>query len=163
MHFLLHISPYGLDCPVMETKQKRHRRLAELVGEQAIRSQKALLEALARSGLGVDQSTLSRDLRELGIRKVRGRYRRIGGLETETPVLPQVLRYTTCGPNLAVIHTEVGQAQPVGVLLDSADEPAIEATIAGDDTVFVATKGRRQQEVLLRRLASWFGEERHDR
>ena len=55
------------------------------------------------------------------------------------------------------------QAQPVGVLLDSAEESAIEGTIAGDDTVFVATKGRRQQEVLLRRLASWFGEEKHDR
>lgn len=147
----------------MDTKTRRHRRLRELVAEQAIRSQGALLDALEESGLGVDQSTLSRDLRELGIRKVRGRYREVGGLESQAPALPQVVRYTTCGPNLIVIHTVVGQAPPVGVLLDSADESAIEGTIAGDDTVFVATKGRRQQEVVLRRLASWFGEERHER
>lgn len=148
----------------MDTKHDRHRRLLDLVSKQAIRSQKALLEALEKAELGVDQSTLSRDLQELGIRKLAGRYQQVRVVEpgtTRMPAPPQVLRYTTCGPNLIVIHTVVGQAQPVGVLLDTADEPSIEGTIAGDDTVFVATKGRRQQEVALRRFATWFGEERH--
>lgn len=148
----------------MDTKHDRHRRLLELVAKKAIRSQKALLQALEKAKLGVDQSTLSRDLQELGIRKFEGRYQQVEVAPPGTigvAPTPQVLRYTTCGPNLIVLHTVVGQAQPVGVFLDTASEPAIEGTIAGDDTVFVATKGRRQQEVVLRRLATWFGEEHH--
>ena len=147
----------------MDTKRTRQERLLELVGSRALGTQQALIEALAEAGLAVDQSTLSRDLRELEIRKVGGRYQRVRLVEPggEFPV-PPVVRYTTCGPNLLVIHTVPGQAQPVGVFLDAADEAAIEGTIAGDDTVFVATKGRRQQAVVLRRFADWFGEERHD-
>jgi transcriptional regulator of arginine metabolism len=148
----------------VDTKHERHAFLRALVQDQSVRSQKALLEALEAAGLGVDQSTLSRDLRELGIRKVSGSYRpaAVAGPGT-TSLVPQVVRYTACGPNLIVIRTVVGQAQAVGVFLDSAGEPAIAGTLAGDDTVFVATKGWRQQTVALRRLADWFGEEHHAR
>lgn len=149
----------------MDTKTARHARLLELIGETTVTSQQELLDALQASDLGVDQSTLSRDLRELGIRKVAGRYTEVdaGAPAPGFGGGPGVIRYTTCGPHLIVIHTVVGQAQPVGVFLDAAREEAIEGTMAGDDTVFVATRGRRQQEVVLRRLATWFGEERHDR
>lgn len=145
----------------MEPKRARHDTLIRLVESKAIGTQQALLDALATEGAAVDQSTLSRDLRELGIRKIDGRYQRVDAMPPEsvrtTPRSP-VRSTVACGPNLLVIHTEIGQAQPVGVFLDGADEPAIEGTLAGDDTVFVATKGRRQQEVVLRRLATWFGE-----
>lgn len=145
----------------MESKQARHEFLLRLVETTAIRTQQGLLDALAAEGATIDQSTLSRDLRELGIRKVDGRYRRADvrppGEERSTP-RSQVLSAVPCGPNLLVLHTRIGQAQPVGVFLDQAGEAAIEGTLAGDDTVFVATKGRRQQEVVLRRLTTWFGD-----
>lgn len=144
----------------MTTKDHRHRRIVALIEGGAIRSQAALRDALAHDGIDVEQSTLSRDLRELGIRKVGGRYRR----EVPTPAAvggdpsPGVRTIVPCGPNLVVIKTDPGQAQPVGVVIDTAGDPAIAGTLAGDDTVFVATPDQRRQTVALRRLVEWFGD-----
>ena len=44
------------------------------------------------------------------------------------------------------------------VVFDAAGDPAIAGTLAGDDTIFVATKNRRSQTVALRRLEQWFGD-----
>jgi arginine repressor len=69
-----------------------------------------------------------------------------------------VRRFTGCGPHLVVVTTDIGQAQAVAVSIDRAGEPAVVATLAGDDTVFVATRSRRTQAVVLRRLEQWFGD-----
>jgi len=148
----------------MAAKDDRHRRILELIAGGTIRSQADLRAALAGDGVDVEQSTLSRDLRELGIRKVDGRYRR----EVPTPAAvggdpsPGVRTILPCGPNLVVIKTDPGQAQPVGVVIDSAGDPAIAGTLAGDDTVFVATPDQRRQTVALRRLVEWFGDKVED-
>lgn len=112
----------------------------------------------------VDQSTLSRDLIELEIRKAHGRY--VTPARTEPAAEPEfgaaVVGYTTCGPHLTVIRTTMGAAQPLAVKIDQAAEPSITATLAGDDTIFLATKNRRSQVVALRRLEQWFGD-KHER
>jgi transcriptional regulator of arginine metabolism len=146
---------------------ERERRLAALrriVQTGQADTQARLRRALKKKGYVVDQSTLSRDLAELGIRKRGGRY------VTDAPDAPAdpldlnarlagtVHRFTVCGPHLIVIHTAVGAAQPISVAIDRAEEPAIVATLAGDDTIFLATKNRRSQAVALRRLSQWFGE-----
>ena len=69
-----------------------------------------------------------------------------------------VERFTTCGPHLAVVFTGVGLAASVAVAIDSQNESAVTATLAGDDTVFIATKSRRAQAVVIRRLKTWFGD-----
>ncbi|MEJ2541444.1 MAG: hypothetical protein P8188_15990, partial [Gemmatimonadota bacterium] len=96
----------------MRERIHRHALLKQLVTEAPVESQATLLEALAEAGLEVHQSTLSRDLRELGIRKVRGRYRTTDPSPpttagptadpppAESPGLPLVHGFTACGPNL---------------------------------------------------------------
>jgi transcriptional regulator of arginine metabolism len=113
----------------------------------------------------VDQSTLSRDLAELGIRKVGGRYAVAIAARVEANGIDyaSVVRdFVPCGPNLIVISTQVGQAQPVAVTIDEAGDPSIVGTVAGDDTIFVATKTRKTQAVALRRLEQWFGAHREE-
>jgi arginine repressor len=44
--------------------------------------------------------------------------------------------------------------------MDRQDEPAFVATLAGDDTIFIATKNSKTQAVALRRLEAWFGDKR---
>jgi transcriptional regulator of arginine metabolism len=120
-----------------------------------------LLAALRRRGHEVDQSTLSRDLTELGIRKIGGRYvLRPAGEPATSQVdhAASVRRFTTCGPNLIVVSTGVGAAQPVALAIDGAGDASIAATLAGDDTIFIATGSRRTQTVALRRLKQWFGD-----
>ena len=56
------------------------------------------------------------------------------------------------GPNLAIVRTAAGAAQRIALFLDRCGWPEIVATVAGDDTIFVATRNRDEQRVLLARL-----------
>ncbi len=148
----------------MVAKHRRLEAIRRIVQVRTISTQTQLRRALADRGFLADQATISRDLAELGIRKVAGRYaagnspgarRRVESVGSLAGV---VRSFGGCGPHLVVIHTLVGRAQAVAVAIDSAEEPSIFATLAGDDTVFLATKSRRTQAVALRRLEHWFGE-----
>jgi transcriptional regulator of arginine metabolism len=144
----------------MTTKRERQERLRGLLSGNGAATQAELRAALRRDGVRVDQSTLSRDLSELGYRKLGGRYQ---PNEPHAPAVkldlaPAVRGFLPCGPHLTVVRTELGQAQAVAVAIDAAGEPAIVSTLAGDDAIFVATRNRRAQVVALRRLAEWFGE-----
>lgn len=145
----------------MMRKDDRQAAILGLVKGGTIHTQAELRKALRAQRYAVDQSTLSRDLVELNIRKSGGTYI-LNGPNRPVPPAPDfgaaVLRFGTCGPNLIVVRTGVGQAQPVAVRIEAAGEPAIAATLAGDDTIFVATRSRRAQVVALRRLTAWFGD-----
>ncbi len=162
---MLHECAYYAYNGTMATKQSRQLAIRRITRSRAVGTQTQLLTALRTSGVIVNQATLSRDLVELGIRKSRGRYvltlrRR---QERQAVNLSAVVRsFTTCGPHMVVIHTAVGQAQAVAVAIDGANDASVVSTLAGDDTIFVATKSRRTQTVALRRLEQWFGE-KHER
>lgn len=145
----------------MATKEKRHATIARLIRRGPVRTQTELIQRLAAAGIVVDQSTLSRDLSELGVRKTGGRYavRAVDqGDRHEHDYTAAVRWFTTCGPHQIVMRTRIGQAQPVALAIDQKADASILATIAGDDTVFVATKSGRAQTVALRRLKQWFGD-----
>lgn len=145
-------------------KDKRLETITRIVRARPVATQFELLDVLHRRGVAVNQATLSRDLAEVGIRKAGGRYvvPEFGDSPAESagasPLAAMVQRFTCCGPHMIVVRTHVGQAQAVAVAIDRADEPAFTGTLAGDDTIFVATRNRRTQTVALRRLRQWFGE-----
>ena len=58
----------------------------------------------------------------------------------------------TAGPNLIVLETAVGTAQTVAIAIDRAGWPEVVGTLAGDDTIFVATANARDQQRFLRHL-----------
>lgn len=144
----------------MADKHARHEAIRQLLERGGIPGQGELLRALRKQRIRVDQSTLSRDLRELGVRKSDGVYVLVGPpVETSTQAdYSQAVRsYRTCGPHLIVLRTAVGQAQPVGVFLDAQQDCGLAGTIAGDDTIFVATTSRTTQTVAMRWFRKWFG------
>lgn len=145
----------------MKDKDGRQAALLKLIENGDARTQGDLLGTLRGDGILVDQSTLSRDLSEMGIRKAGGRYVLPEHRESPNNKIDYsgaVNRFTTCGPHLLIVHTGVGQAQPVALAIEGTKEPAIIGTLAGDDTIFLATKNRRTQTVVLRRLKQWFGD-----
>lgn len=144
-------------------REARQEAIRRILNAGVVATQQDLLARLESDGLGVDQSTLSRDLTELGVRKNGGQYvlpeaREPGPTQVDYGAF--VRSFTPCGPHMIVVRTAVGQAQPVALKIDAADDPSIAATLAGDDTIFVATRNRKTQEVALRRLTSWFGDKR---
>ena len=143
-----------------ETRQDAIRRCLEA---GVVATQQELLGKLKAKGIRIDQSTLSRDLAELGARKRGGRYVLPKVSETEPAPVDYgaaVRSFQPCGPHLIVMRTDVGQAQPVALMIDGANEASVVATLAGDDTIFVATKSSKTQAVTLRRMETWFGDKR---
>jgi transcriptional regulator of arginine metabolism len=63
----------------------------------------------------------------------------------------------TAGTNLTVLKTTVGAAQSVAVAIDTARWPEVIGTLSGDDTIFIATAGAREQRQLADRLLAIFG------
>lgn len=147
----------------MESAQQLGRRTAimKILREQAVGRQADLVRLLRKQGHDATQSSVSRDLRELGVLKAGDRYILI--TEVLEPVNDDfgalagfVREVRPAGASVTVVKTTVGAAQSVAVAMDRAQWPEVVGTISGDDTIFVATAGAREQQKLLQRLHSIF-------
>jgi transcriptional regulator of arginine metabolism len=116
---------------------------------------------LRQQGHEATQSSVSRDLRELGVLKAGDRYlmppEQTERVNDDFARLADFVRsIQPAGPCLTVIKTTVGAAQSVAVALDRAQWEEIVGTISGDDTIFVATQDASQQRKIIERLSTLF-------
>ena len=136
-------------------KAHRQKAILELVKSRPIHTQDELVEALRSMDHAVTQATVSRDIRELGLSREPSpsgsRYAVRSGLNVR---LPQVLRDFVSAVDgvqfMAVVHTPPGTATLVAFAIDQSGWPEVLGTVAGDDTVLVATAGERQRKLLER-------------
>jgi transcriptional regulator of arginine metabolism len=135
--------------------------LAKIIREQSVGRQTELVDLLRKLGHIATQSSVSRDLRELGVAKMGDRY-----VLPETAMRPKndfsalkqfVNARLTAGTNLTVLRTAIGSAQSVAVAIDTARWPEVIGTISGDDTIFIATAGAAAQRKLELRLLAILG------
>jgi transcriptional regulator of arginine metabolism len=114
------------------------------------------VEALTARGLVATQSSVSRDLKEIGaVKTARGYELPDAGHEDAEEiagVAAFILSVLPAGPNLTVIRTAVGAAQRVALALDSSNWPEMIGNIGGDDTVFVASGSAATQKILIARI-----------
>ena len=136
----------------------RRDALRQIIRQGEVGRQAELVRLLKRAGFAVTQSSVSRDLRDLGVAKVGDRYvlaedaaAPVAGL---TEVAGFVQAATPAGPNLTVVRTTIGSAQSVALAIDRARWPEVVGTLSGDDTVFIATATVRAQHALLARFRS---------
>ncbi len=139
-------------------RERRQALLREIVASERVASQADLVAALARRGLQVTQATVSRDLDELGIAKVRGADGSVSYTLPEPGGLPQLLRQfvqrVDASGNLAVLRTPPGAAGTVASAIDGAALDGVLATVQGDDTLLVvATETTSGREVADRLIA----------
>jgi transcriptional regulator of arginine metabolism len=139
----------------------RRAMLAKIIREQTVGRQSELVAMLRKHGHPATQSSVSRDLRELGVAKMGDRYvlpEAAAVPKTDFSTLRQfVSAQLTAGTNLTVLKTTVGSAQSVAVAIDTARWPEVVGTISGDDTIFIATAGAPEQRKLGLRLRAIFG------
>jgi transcriptional regulator of arginine metabolism len=139
----------------------RHMAILRILRSGIVRRQNDLALMLRREGFEVTQSSVSRDLRELGVLKASGRYLlppdEISRANGDFGALAQFVRTVMpAGASLTVVRTTIGAAPSVAVAIDKAEWPEVVGTISGDDTIFVATNDARAQQRLLERLNSLF-------
>ena len=140
---------------------ERRGAIVRILREGLVRKQQDLVRLLKRAGHEVTQSSISRDLRDLGVLKARGRYvlppDELSRANGDFGTLSQFVRALhRAGPSITVLRTTIGAAQSVAVAIDRAEWPEVAGTISGDDTIFIATASARAQEELIARLRGLF-------
>ena len=140
---------------------ERRGAIVRLLRAGPVRRQADLVRLLKKEGYDATQSSISRDLRDLGVLKASGRYvlapdevtRANGNFGTLAQFVRQLRR---AGPAITVLRTTIGAAQSVAVAIDRAEWPEVAGTLSGDDTIFIATASARAQDELIGRLRSLF-------
>jgi transcriptional regulator of arginine metabolism len=138
-----------------QEQTQRREMLRELLQSGPASTQRTLVNALSDKGLHATQSSVSRDLRELGAIKTGQGYElpSDADLRDEMNSVAEFLReIAPAGPNLTVIKTAIGAAQRVAVYLDRTDWPEIVGTLSGDDSIFIATRNATEQRQLISKL-----------
>ena len=142
------------------TQTARREALRRLLRTHQIDRQTRLVELLRAEGFHATQSSVSRDLRDLGAAKLKEGYRLPDETRPASTDIAAVASFVRdlrpAGVNLLILTTAVGAAQRVAVTLDRAAWPEVVGTVSGDDTIFVATRGAREQQRLILRLRDTF-------
>jgi transcriptional regulator of arginine metabolism len=144
--------------PHMISKKARQGRILDICRGGQVRSQEEMSLLLEKEKICVTQATLSRDIRELGLVKVRGSYRISGEVVSSPPdevlrrAFAQYVLRTGVSENIFMIKTSPGNAHSVAVVVDAAQWPEVLGTIAGDDTVFVLLRKSSMRKKLLERI-----------
>ena len=140
-------------------KEKRQKKILELIAERSIGTQEELTKALLAEGCQTTQATVSRDIREMGLRKVsedgRGSHYVAGISGTSTTyrqILSSGILSMEPAGNLIVVRTVSGAAMAVGAALDHMQLEGIAGCIAGDDTLFLAVRTLEEVEPLINEL-----------
>jgi transcriptional regulator of arginine metabolism len=132
------------------TKYERQGAILRLVRERELATQAEVADALHSLGIEAVQTTVSRDIAQLGLVKVRnpdGRlvYALPGSEDLDrlnelvTAIRRWVLTLEAAGPIL-VVKTPAGFASPLAEAIDRASQHDIAGTIAGENTIFVAAR-----------------------
>ena len=150
-------------APVLTDRHQTERRnaIVRMLRNKVIRRQEDLVRLLKKEGFAVTQSSVSRDLRDLGVLKASGRYvlppdevaRANGDFDALSQFVREIRR---AGPCITVVKTTIGAAQSVAVAIDKAQWPEAVGTLSGDDTIFIATINARAQDELVSRLHTVF-------
>jgi transcriptional regulator of arginine metabolism len=129
-------------------RHERHAAILRLVRERPLATQTELAEALHSEGHDVVQTTVSRDVHELGLIKVRHPSGRLvyafpedGGLGAEvSDALARWALTVEASGNLVVVTTPYGYASALAQAIDVARHPHVAGTIAGENTVLLVAR-----------------------
>ena len=154
------------NSPTMLNKVDRHELIRQIISVRRVRSHEELQALLKERGAVVTQATLSRDLNELGVLKVK----EIGtGYTYRLPASGAALDHFKSssysgqgiesiefnGNGMAVIKTHPGFAGALAAVIDTNPTPHIMGTLAGDDTVLLILRDGSNSVSVLPELAKF--------
>lgn len=143
-------------------KNARHEQILQLIEIYDIETQEELAEKLNEKGFTVTQATVSRDIRQLQLRKItesdgKSHYALGGGYHVDLSrkykrVLKDAFVSADHAGNIIVIHTVSGMAMAAAAALDSLDWGEILGCIAGDDTIMVVIREPDEATDIIKRI-----------
>ena len=135
-------------------KRDRQQTILSLINAKPIGTQEDLRTLLERAGVPATQSSVSRDLEELGVVKHHGHYTlpRANGAPARG-----LVSLDQAGDSLVIARTVPGLASAVAVEIDGAGIPDIVGTLAGEDTIFIAVRDAKSQRTAIKGIWKLFG------
>ncbi len=146
-----------------EIQERRHQAIRNLLSnnEPPIEDQKDLVKRLKAMGIPATQSSVSRDLRELGAEYVSGHYEFPSWNTEESPFWKTrrlVGKMATAGPHQILLVTQPGAGPFVAEALEASQWEDIVGTVAGHSSVLILTQHKFFQDLVWRRLSHILGE-----
>jgi transcriptional regulator of arginine metabolism len=135
-------------------KRERQQTILSLIQAKPVGTQEDLRMLLERAGVPATQSSVSRDLEELGIVKHHGHYTLP---RTNGAAARGLLSLDQAGDSLVIARTVPGLASAVAVEIDAAAISEIIGTIAGEDTIFIAVRDAKSQRAAIKKIWEMFG------
>src|SRR5215208_6742408 len=135
-------------------KRSRQQKILNLIQARPIGTQEDLRALLDRAGVAATQSSVSRDLEELGVVKHHGHYTLP---RTNGTAARGLLSLDHAGEALIIARTVPGLASAVAVEIDGAAIPELVGTIAGEDTIFIAVRDGKAQRLAVKEIWKLFG------
>ena len=134
-------------------KRDRQQTILRLIQAKPIGTQEDLRVLLEKAGVPATQSSVSRDLEELGIVKQHGHYTipRANGASARG-----LLSLDQAGDSLVIARTLPGLASAVAVEIDAAALAEVVGTIAGEDTIFIAVRDAKAQRATIKQVWELF-------
>jgi transcriptional regulator of arginine metabolism len=152
---ILHLAASEDPATLRMIKRERQKRILNLIRVKRIGTQEELRAELETAGVPATQSSVSRDLEELGVVKHHGHY-----------ALPQangdtargLVSLDVAGEVLVIAKCLPGRASAVAVEIDDAAIREIVGTLAGEDTIFIAVRDQKSQRVTMKKIWQIFGQ-----
>lgn len=134
-------------------KRERQKRILNLIRAKRIGTQEELRAHLEHTGVPATQSSVSRDLEELGVVKHHGFY---AVPHANGDAARGLLSLDVAGDVLVVARCLPGRASSVAVEIDDAAVPEIVGTLAGEDTIFIAVHDQKSQRAAMKKIWGLF-------
>lgn len=144
-------------------RTERLKLIRDLIKTKKIASQEELIEELSAIGCDVTQSTISRDIKQLNLVKVRNSLQEeYYALNSKYQVDPQFnigkikfkfkenVLSVDLSSNIIVIKTNSGEAQGVAAVIDGSNFEEILGTVAGDDTIICVANNEDNAKKILK-------------
>lgn len=134
---------------MVKRRNSRQDAIRDIVRAKSIHTQRSLVEELQAIGYNCTQATVSRDIADMGLRKLaEGIYVLAEDLHLQRMVSEFV---TSCerANNLVVIKSQPGTAPGVAAAVDAATLPDVKGSVAGNDTVLVVCGGNEGADELV--------------
>lgn len=134
----------------------RRLRILELIKKYNVGRQDQLVELLNAEGFGVTQATVSRDINELQLKKVKegGVFKYVQpsapasiGENKVSIMFKQTVNSIAVSQNLIIVKTLAGSANAVCAIIDRFEFEGVLGSVAGDDCIFVATEPNKAEEI----------------
>lgn len=135
----------------------RQDAIREIVRNKDVRIQRMLVEELKKCGFDCTQATVSRDIADMGLRKLpEGVYVLAEDLHLQRMTSELVVDVTRAD-NLVLVKAQPGTASGIAAAIDAAELPDVLGSLAGNDTILViartAADGERL-EAMITKLGS---------